>query len=168
MKNLTERTDYLQRLKCLAALKPYSVERFRSAAMRAKIQEKLTGGKYDLILCDGLYALANIPRSTIPITLNCHNVEYVILQRYAQLERNPFKKYYARIESYLMRSAERDRLPPSCMGHGLFTDRSRNLATTSPGSSCFCRAKRHRHRFDPACGSRASWGAQILFSCSRE
>jgi glycosyltransferase involved in cell wall biosynthesis len=108
IKNLTERTDYLQRLKCLLALKPYSVERFRSAAMRAKIQEKLTGGKYDLILCDGLYALANIPKSTIPISLNCHNVEYIILQRYAQLERNVLKKYYARAESYLMRSAERD------------------------------------------------------------
>ena len=108
MKNLTERTDYLQRLKCLSALKPYSVERFRSAAMRAKIQEKLTGGKYDFVLCDGLYALANIPISTVPITLNCHNVEYIILQRYAQLERNVLKKTYARIESFLMRAAERD------------------------------------------------------------
>jgi glycosyltransferase involved in cell wall biosynthesis len=107
MKNLTDRTDFLQRLKCLLALKPYSVERFRSAAMRARIQEKLSGGRYDLILCDGLYALANIPISTIPIALNCHNVEYMILKRYAQLERNPFKKYYASIESYLMRSAER-------------------------------------------------------------
>src|SRR5215471_17557133 len=108
IKNLTERTDYLQLLKCLWGLKPYSVERFRSAAMRAKIQEKLTGGKYDLILCDGLYSLANIPISAIPISLNCHNVEYIILQRYAQLEKNVLKKYYARAESYLMRSAERD------------------------------------------------------------
>jgi glycosyltransferase involved in cell wall biosynthesis len=108
MKNLTERTDYLRRLKCLLALKPYSVERFRSAAMRARIREELIGGKYDLILCDGLYALANIPVSTIPIVLNCHNVEYIILKRYAQLERNPLKRYYAWIESFLMRNAERD------------------------------------------------------------
>jgi len=108
MKNLTQRADYLQRLKCILALKPYSVERFRSQAMRARIQEKLSGGEYDLILCDGPYALTNIPMTKIPIFLNCHNVEFIILRRYARLERNPLKKYYAKVESYLIRKAERN------------------------------------------------------------
>jgi polysaccharide biosynthesis protein PslH len=108
MKNLTQGTDYFQRLKCLLAFKSFSVERFRSEAMRARIQEILNRGQHDLILCDGPYALTNIPTTKIPILLNCHNIEYVILERYAQLERNPIKKYYARIESYLMREAERN------------------------------------------------------------
>ncbi len=108
MKNLTEQTDYVQRLKCLLALTSYSIERFRSQAMRVKIQEKLNGRKYDLIICDGLYALINIPETTIPIVLNCHNVEHIILKRYAELETNLLKKWYAKIESYLIRGVERN------------------------------------------------------------
>jgi polysaccharide biosynthesis protein PslH len=108
LKSLTEQTDYFQPLKCLLGLKSYSVERFRSTAMQARIQKKLNEEKFDLILSDGLYALSNIPVSSVPIILNCHNVEHIIMKRYAKLERNPLKKYYATIESYLMRKAERD------------------------------------------------------------
>jgi polysaccharide biosynthesis protein PslH len=108
IKNLTEQTDRVQRLKCLLSLKSYSVERFRSKAMRARIREQLTRRKYDLIVCDGMYALANIPVTKIPIILNCHNVEYIILRRYAQLERHLAIRLYAKIESYLLRNAERN------------------------------------------------------------
>src|SRR5271168_5304995 len=48
MKSLTEQTDYLQPLKCLLGLKSYSVERFRSTAMQARIQQKLNEEKFDL------------------------------------------------------------------------------------------------------------------------
>jgi glycosyltransferase involved in cell wall biosynthesis len=108
MRNLTLQTDYLPRLKCLLKLKCYSVERFRCEAMYKRIEANLNGAKYDLIVCDGIYALVNIPRTTIPIFLNCHNVEFMILRRYAEIERNPVKKYYATLESNLMRMAERN------------------------------------------------------------
>jgi glycosyltransferase involved in cell wall biosynthesis len=107
LKNLAHQTEYCLRFKCLLGLKSYSVERFRSKAMQARIQEKLSNDEYTFILCDGPYALTNIPVTEIPIVLNCHNVEYRILQRFAELERNPFKKHYARIESCLVRRAER-------------------------------------------------------------
>lgn len=108
MKNLTEQSDYLRRLKCLLSLKSYSVERFRSEAMRVRIQEKLIQREYDLIVCDGMYALTNVPVTKIPIILNCHNIEYTILKRYAELERDIATKLYARLESHLLRSAERN------------------------------------------------------------
>jgi glycosyltransferase involved in cell wall biosynthesis len=76
--------------------------------MRARIQAQLSGAKVDLIICDGIYALSNIPKTAIPIILNCHNVEHIILRRYAQIETNRFKKYYATLESQLMRVAERN------------------------------------------------------------
>jgi len=106
MKNLTLQKDYFARLTCLLKFKCYSVERFRSAGMRERIQRKLDETKYDLIVCDGIHGLINIPKSAAPVLLNCHNVEYVILQRFAQLERNPLKRLYATWESYLLRAAE--------------------------------------------------------------
>jgi glycosyltransferase involved in cell wall biosynthesis len=108
MRNLTQHTDYLPRLKCLLKLKCHSVERFRSEAMHKRIEANLNGAKYNLIVCDGIYALVNIPKTTIPIFLNCHNVEYMILRRYAEIEKNPVKKYYATVESNLMRIVERN------------------------------------------------------------
>jgi polysaccharide biosynthesis protein PslH len=107
MTNLTQKADYLRRIVSLLALRSFSVERFRSEAMRQKILGKLQTGHYDLIVCDGIYALTNIPETKVPIALNCHNIEYIILERYAKLARNPFKKSYAKIESHLMRIAER-------------------------------------------------------------
>lgn len=107
MPNLTEGANYLCRLGPLLALKSFSIERFRSEAMEKKLQDKLHTQHYDLIVSDGIYALTNLPETEIPIVLNCHNVEYVIPKRYAQLEGNPFKKYYALIESHLLRIAER-------------------------------------------------------------
>jgi glycosyltransferase involved in cell wall biosynthesis len=107
MPNLTQETDYFGRIASLLMLRSFAVERFRSATMRRMIQEKLDKQKYDLLLCDGIYALINIPVTSIPIALNCHNIEHIILKRYAMLERNPVKKYYATFESLLVRRAER-------------------------------------------------------------
>jgi len=100
-------SSHLRRLASLLALKSFSVDRFRSKAMGALIQEKLRDQQYDLLICDGIYALTNVPQTKVPILLNCHNIEHVILKRYADLEPNPLKKYYALIESYFIRAAER-------------------------------------------------------------
>jgi len=104
--NMSHGSDYLQRARCLLSFKSYSVERFRSKKMHSKIQGFLESTPFDVIVCDSLYALVNVPQTTIPIVLNCHNVEHLILQRYSQVEKNLFKKSYAAIEAYLMRDAE--------------------------------------------------------------
>lgn len=108
VKNLTLHANYSERLFSLLKLKCYSIERFRSTAMQESIRAHLNQHNYDLIICDGIYALANIPETQVPILLNCHNVEHVIIKRYAQLERNPMKKCYAIVESTLMRRAEHE------------------------------------------------------------
>lgn len=105
--NMSQRQDWYGRLRCLLSRKPYAVERFRSPLMRAKIARRLKESSFDLIFCDSLYALVNVPQCDIPIALNCHNVEHLIPQRYAELEPNHAKKWYARIESHLLRDAER-------------------------------------------------------------
>jgi glycosyltransferase involved in cell wall biosynthesis len=104
--NLTQAVDYVGRIRSLLTFKSFAVERFRSRMLQDIIQDELDKQKYDLILCDGIYALTNVPVTPTPIALNCHNIEHVILKRYAMLERNPLKKYYARLESYYMRITE--------------------------------------------------------------
>jgi glycosyltransferase involved in cell wall biosynthesis len=108
VKNLTLQPNYGQRLKSLLTLRCYSIERFRSPEMQERIQMQMHRLKYDLIVCDAIYGLINIPQTTVPILLNTHNVEYIILSRYGRAEKNPIKKWYAMAESNLMRVAERN------------------------------------------------------------
>jgi glycosyltransferase involved in cell wall biosynthesis len=103
--NLSLKSDYLARVQCMFSFKPYSVQRFRSEKMEKRIGEELNK-KFDLVLCNGMYALVNVPPTDIPILLNCHNVEHVLYRRYSQVETNLAKKCYARIESHFMYRAE--------------------------------------------------------------
>ena len=108
LSNVSQGSDYFRRLGCLLSLKPYSIERFRCEEMQAKIRRHLQATAFDLIFCDSLYALRNVPPTDIPIALNCHNVEHVIFQRFARMEKNPVRKWYARIEGRLVEGVERE------------------------------------------------------------
>jgi glycosyltransferase involved in cell wall biosynthesis len=105
--NMTADGNYLSRLVALLGLKCFSLERFKCGAMRERIQRMLAERQYDLLVSDGIFAMTNIPENKVPIALNCHNVEHIILRRYAQVETNPAKKLYAVLESLLLRSGER-------------------------------------------------------------
>jgi glycosyltransferase involved in cell wall biosynthesis len=105
--NLSQRVDYLQRLLCLFSFRPYALQRFRSELMLARIQQQVKKEHYDLIVCDGLHSLANVPKTEVPIVLNCHNVEHLIFKRYSQIEKNLLKKWYASMEAQLILVAER-------------------------------------------------------------
>src|SRR5271170_4203036 len=59
--NLSTQSDYLGRALCALRFKSYSLERFRSEAMREGIAQKLRNENYDAIFCDGIYALVNMP-----------------------------------------------------------------------------------------------------------
>jgi polysaccharide biosynthesis protein PslH len=105
--NVSAESDYLGRLVSLLSRTPYSIERFRSVVMRKRIEEHLRQDAFDFILCDSIYALVNVPNTSVPIALNCHNVEHVIFERYAQIEKSLARKWYAGIESRLVGKAER-------------------------------------------------------------
>jgi glycosyltransferase involved in cell wall biosynthesis len=107
LNNMSQGSDYIGRIRSLLLFRSYSAERFRCQAMKARIDHHLLSSSFDLIICDSLYALANVPKTDVPVLLNCHNVEHVILSRYAQIERSYAKKWYARMESFLLRKAER-------------------------------------------------------------
>ena len=104
--NLSQGSNYFARLAALATTKPYSVARFASAEMRTKLQEHLAASTFDVIFADGVFALVNLPDCAVPIALNCHNIEWVIVKRYAELENNPLKSLYAKLEFHNMRAFE--------------------------------------------------------------
>jgi glycosyltransferase involved in cell wall biosynthesis len=106
-KDLSRSAGYFARLAALTRGKPYAIERFSSSEMHERITHCLETTDYACVVADSVYALVNLPQTDVPLVLNCHNVEWVILQRYAVLERNPAKRVYATIEMRRMRDAER-------------------------------------------------------------
>lgn len=103
--NMSQGRDVFGRLIALATSKAYALSRFRSTRMRDRIRQHLEE-PFDLILADSIYVLINIPQTKIPIALNCHNMEWLILERYANLERNPIKRWYASVEARRIRAFE--------------------------------------------------------------
>jgi polysaccharide biosynthesis protein PslH len=105
-KSLSGSTNYLARLAGILSLSPFTIDRFRSDEMRAVLERRLSSGAFDLVLCDNIYTTINLPPMPLPLVLNSHNVEHLILQRYAQQESNAFKALYARLEADKVRRFE--------------------------------------------------------------
>ncbi len=97
--SLSQSRDYFRRLRSLASPWPYGVIRFFSKAMAARIETRLQSQEIDAVLCDTLYPLVNFPAALpVPLVLNSHNVEHILLERYLSCERNPAKRIYAWLE----------------------------------------------------------------------
>ena len=105
--SMSQGLDYLGRIRSLLSLRSYAVERYRSAAMRARIEAHLQREAFDLIVAEGLYAMVNLPDTAVPVVLNAHNAEYVIFQRYARLERSLARRWYARLEARWVKKTEK-------------------------------------------------------------
>jgi glycosyltransferase involved in cell wall biosynthesis len=105
--SMSQGLDYLGRIRSLLSLRSYAVERYRSAAMRARIAAHLQREAFDLIVAEGLYAMVNLPDTAVPVVLNAHNAEYVIFQRYARLERSLARRWYARLEARWVKKTEK-------------------------------------------------------------
>ena len=97
----------LRRVKNLFSRLPHSVQAFRSRAMSERIALLVKSQSFDAVLCEETEPLVNLP-STLPMPLivDNHNVEHLIFQRYAALERNPANRVYARLESRKVRNWE--------------------------------------------------------------
>jgi polysaccharide biosynthesis protein PslH len=97
-----------RRVRGLGSAIPYSVGRFSSPAMQTLIKERLRTSAFDAIFCDNPYLFVNLPVPTaVPVILNSHNVENLLLRRYVQVERNPLKRAYGLLEWRKMERWER-------------------------------------------------------------
>jgi glycosyltransferase involved in cell wall biosynthesis len=88
-----------QRLRALGSGLPFGAWRFRSAALTARLRHHLDAGGIDVLLCDGLYNVHNLPAAAgVPVFLNKDDVAHVILRRYLDLERHPARRLYGELE----------------------------------------------------------------------
>lgn len=101
-------SQLLNRLRFLACAEPYGSRRFYSKEMEMAILRALRDHSPSAIICDTIDAAINVPPETrVPIVLNQHNVEHLILERYLTLERSLLRKSYMQMECRKLRNWER-------------------------------------------------------------
>jgi glycosyltransferase involved in cell wall biosynthesis len=75
--------------------------------MQTTIQEYLAREHFDLMICDDVYNLQNLPTgSGVPVLLNKHDLTYEIMERFKQWQPNPVKAAYIALESKKVRHFE--------------------------------------------------------------
>ena len=85
----------IYQLLSLVSAKPYQYKQFHSAAMQNAVTRHLSEGDYDLLLVEfsqmGYFQLD----TDIPSFIDQHNVEYEIMHRTYETEKNPLRKLLA-------------------------------------------------------------------------
>lgn len=76
---------------------PYSILLRYSKQMRAKIEQLCNDTHYDCIVCDGIHMMVNVPEVSTKVVLSEHNIESMIIKRYADIATG-FKKRFAHFE----------------------------------------------------------------------
>ncbi|HOZ80636.1 MAG TPA: glycosyltransferase, partial [Candidatus Woesebacteria bacterium] len=75
--------DIRKVLKAGFSLYPFLLINYINHDLRQAIESEINTGKYDLIHCDCLYPMPNIPKTNIPIVLVDVTIEYAIYQHFA-------------------------------------------------------------------------------------
>jgi sugar transferase (PEP-CTERM/EpsH1 system associated) len=86
---------YVELASNLASSLPYFLKKYESREMRQKIEEYVRRDSFDVVVCDFLVPVVNMPRA-IPCAsvLFQHNVEAMIWERHYKTQTNPVKKLY--------------------------------------------------------------------------
>lgn len=133
--SLSGHAGYLGRLANLASRLPYGATRFKSRHMTEMAGAWLRNGSVDGVLCEEPFHTVNLPSSLpVPLIMDSHNVEHVLIDRYLALESNIGKRAYAALEAKrLLRFErlgwERSDLVLACSGHDRQT-----IAAVCPGA----------------------------------
>lgn len=107
LRSLSASGDYFVRLRAVLEGASYAAQRFASPAMQKLISKYLVEEAPEAIICDTVFSTVNLPVAEVPIFINNHNVEHLIVERYAEFERNPFVRIYAGMEARRMRKWEK-------------------------------------------------------------
>lgn len=98
----------LRRVAAVPFTRPYGVARSRSKWMAREILDRLRRHACDVVLCEETDLLVNVPdRLPVPLIVDHHNAEHVLLERYIAQETNPFRRAYAWMEARKVRNWER-------------------------------------------------------------
>ncbi|MHB8655926.1 MAG: glycosyltransferase family 4 protein [Terriglobia bacterium] len=134
---LSSGSDYLGRVRTLLGSLPHAVTRFSSSEMEQRVAGRLEGGKYDALLAETPYVLINVPRSlTVPLIVDNHNIEHLLLERYLSIEQNPARRIYASIESRKMKAWEQRAWTRSALSLVCSENDRQVVQEISPGTAC--------------------------------
>ena len=75
--------------------------------MAATIQSMLNVRRFDLVQAESLQMAQYCTNLAIPTVLDLHNIESLVMKRYAKFERNPLKQRYANLTSAKLAAYER-------------------------------------------------------------
>jgi glycosyltransferase involved in cell wall biosynthesis len=91
----------------LASRLPYAIKKYESIPMQREVARLTQDGKIDVVICDFLAPAINVP-STLPCpaVLFQHNVEAMIWKRHFEVQENPIKKTYLRMQWRKMKRFE--------------------------------------------------------------
>ncbi|MEZ5384393.1 MAG: glycosyltransferase family 4 protein [Prosthecobacter sp.] len=96
----------------IASREPFALERYRSEAFTRRVKELTTQGDFDLVVCDGLAAATAFEGWTeerrIPAVLFQHNVEALIWERLAAVQRHLSMKLFFRVLARRMQRREQE------------------------------------------------------------
>lgn len=107
-RSLSSSKDYIGRAAHLFAQAPYGVAVARSPQMASQLAALLSEKAVDAILCEQTDLVTNLPAQLdVPLVVDFHNVDYLIMERYVRFESNRAKRLYARLESRKLREWER-------------------------------------------------------------
>ena len=104
--SLSGSKDYMARLAGVLSSSPFTLGRCRSSEMQAILERRLRNDAFDVVLCDNVFTTVNLPATSLPLVLNSHNVEHLVLERYAREVSNPVNALYARMEAGKLRRFE--------------------------------------------------------------
>jgi len=100
---------YAELVTNLASRLPYAIKKYESVEMRREIGRLTQDGKVNIAICDFLAPAINVPSDLpCPTLLFQHNVEAMIWKRHFEVQTNPLKRNYLRIQWQKMRSFELD------------------------------------------------------------
>ncbi len=101
------RAGYAGRLSALISGIPYGAWRMRSDSMRTAVSKRLAGQSFDLVLCDDIYLIGNLPlTSPALIVLNKSSIVHEEVRRFVRHQGNPLVSAYGWIEYRRLRSLE--------------------------------------------------------------
>jgi polysaccharide biosynthesis protein PslH len=102
---------YADAARYLAHPGPYSVVKYRSGTYVRRLTELLRREQFDLLVCDFLMPVVNVPRRvSCPTVLFTHNVEAEIWRRHAETATHPLKRALLGMQWRRMLRFERDAL----------------------------------------------------------
>jgi glycosyltransferase involved in cell wall biosynthesis len=91
---------------------PLSIERNRSRKLAARVIELASSVGYGAVFVDGWLMAQHVPKEFTGLRLlHQHNAEYVMWRRHVELETNPLRRPFVRVEAVRVRRYEAKLLP---------------------------------------------------------